>query len=708
MGMIREFRDVVRSIVMATLLAAVAPAQAREPRPVQSLSADWRFLKGDPADAAAPTLETKAWLKVTLPHTFNAGDGEDGGGYYRGPGWYRREIDLAPQLPGRRLFLQFDGAALNAEVFLNGTKVGAHAGGYAAFRFDITDLARPGRNLLVVRVDNAPTQDVAPLGGDFTVFGGLYRGVSILSTPALHIDALDHGGPGVYVSTPKVSADRAEVVVVTRVRDDGGKAQRARVTTEVLDAQGRVVAQSTSRVTTAPGGVTPVIQTIVLPRPRLWNGRKDPYLYQMRARVLPDGGKGGGEGPADEVSVPLGVRTFRVDPKAGFFLNGERLSLHGANLFHSGRPGKGLAVTDAEIDEDFQILEEMGATGLRLVHFQHPAHAYDRADRDGLVLWTEIPLNSKVDASPAFEANIVEQLRELIRQNFNHPSVMFWGLGNEIYASDAVSNRILARLQAEAKIEDPSRLTAYAHCCGADNAPHAMHTDVIAYNKYFGWYPDQAGEIGDWADKAHALIPDRAMAVSEYGAGGSILHQEDPPSRPDTASGWHPEQYQSLFHERAGRQLGARDYLWGQFVWVAFDLASDGRNEGDRPGINDKGLVTYDRRVRKDAYYWYQAAWSDTPMVHITSRRLTPRVAERVTVKIYSNAPRVRLTLDGVDQGAREVVDHIAAWPDVALKPGDNLVQVVSSADRSVQDSVVWTYEPPSAFPLLTSRGPKP
>jgi beta-galactosidase len=594
MGLIREMGGVARWLVLVMALSVVAPALAREPRPVQSLNADWRFLKGDPADAAAPSLDTKTWLKVMLPHTFNAGDGEDGGGYYRGPGWYRREVELARQPPGRRLFLQFDGAALNTEVFLNGIRVGSHAGGYAAFRFDITDLARPGRNLLAVRVDNAPTPSVAPLGGDFTVFGGLYRGVSILSTPALHVDALDHGGPGVYVGTPKVSAERAEVAVLTRVRNDGGKAQRASVTTAILDAEGRVVARSVSRVMARPGEVTPLTQALVLPRPRLWNGRQDPYLYQVRTQVSATNA----DGAADEVSVPLGVRTFRVDPKAGFFLNGQRLSLHGANLFHSGRPGRGLAVTEAEIDEDFQILEEMGATGLRLVHFQHPAHAYDRADRDGLVLWTEIPLNSKVDASPAFEANIVEQLRELIRQNANHPSVMFWGLGNEIYTSDAVSNRILARLQAEAKIEDPARPTVYAHCCGADNAPHAMHTDLIAYNKYFGWYPDQVGEIGDWADRAHALIPDRAMAVSEYGAGASVLQQEDPPRRPVPASGWHPEQYQSLFHERAGAQLGARDYLWGQFVWVAFDLASDGRNEGDRPGINDKGLVTYDRRTR--------------------------------------------------------------------------------------------------------------
>jgi hypothetical protein len=700
MGLIKERGGVARWLIMVMMLAVAAPALARTPRPVQSLNADWRFLKGDAADSAAPALDTKAWLKVTLPHTFNAGDGEDGGGYYRGPGWYRRELDLAPQPPGRRLFLQFDGAALNAEVFLNGARVGSHAGGYAAFRFDITDLARPGRNLLAVRVDNAPTASVAPLGGDFTVFGGLYRGVSILSTPALHVDALDHGGPGVYVSTPKVSAERAEVAVLTRVRDDGGKARSAQVATAILDAEGRVVARAVARVTTTPGGVTPLAQTIVLPRPRLWNGRQDPYLYQVRTQVSATGGDADADADADEVRVPLGVRTFRADPKAGFFLNGRRLSLHGANLFHSGRPGKGLAVTDAEIDEDFQIMEEMGATGLRLVHFQHPAHAYDRADRDGVVLWTEIPLNSKIDASPAFEANIVEQLRELIRQNSNHPSVMFWGLGNEIYSSDADSNRILARLQAEAKAEDPARPTVYAHCCGADNAPHAMHTDLIAYNKYFGWYPDQVGEIGDWADRAHALIPDRAMAVSEYGAGGSVLQQEDPPRRPDPGSGWHPEQYQSLFHERAGAQLAARGYLWGQFVWVAFDLASDGRNEGDRSGINDKGLVTYDRRIRKDAYYWYQAHWSDTPMAHITSRRMTPRAAGPAMVKVYSNAPRVRLRLNGVDQGEQAPVDHVAVWPSVMLKPGDNLVQVVSTLDAAVQDSVVWTC-PPASVPLL-------
>jgi hypothetical protein len=672
-------------IGLAAWLALAVPALAQG-RSEQAIDAGWRFQKGEVAGAADAATDTGGWLKVTLPHSFNAGDGEDGGGYYRGPGWYRRELVLE-RAPTGRLFLQFDGAALVAEVFVNGTSVGRHAGGYAAFRFDVTDVVRPGRNLLAVRVDNSPTSEVAPLGGDFTVFGGLYRGVRLIATPAVHIDALDHGGPGVYASVEALDAERAQLRVLIRARNDTGGEVLARVGASIVDAQGRSVSGAITTVRLAAGEIAPVVLNIGLPRPRLWDGRRDPYLYSVRTWV----GDNGRSGRPDEVTVPLGIRSVHVDPQAGFLLNGRPHQLKGVNLFHSGRPGRGLAVGAAEIEEDFAIFEAMGVNAMRLVHFQHPQRAYELADRGGLVLWTEIPLNSKVDASPAFEANLIQQLRELIRQNFNHPSVAFWGLGNEIYASDETSNRLLARLHAEARAEDPSRLTVYAHCCGADDAPHTRHTDVIGFNKYFGWYPDQKGEIGDWADRAHALAPGRAMAVSEYGAGASVMHQEDPPKWPDAGGGWHPEQYQALVHENADRQLAARPWLWGRFVWVGADLASDGRNEGDRPGINDKGLVSYDRRQLKDAYYFYQARWSDRPMVHITSKRMTVRREAAVTVKTYSNQARARLTVNGQDLGERAVVDGVAAWPGVPLTMGDNRLEVIAGGAR---DAVVWRREP--------------
>lgn len=685
----------VARLLLAICLAGIhCLADAQEGRVVTSIDTGWLFHRGDSIDAAVPSADTGGWLRVSLPHTFNAGDGDHGGGYYRGPAWYRRTLRLPAPSTGRRLFLQFDGAALRATVWLNGALVGEHAGGYAGFRFDITDRVVSGDNLLAVRVDNARDPAIAPLGGDFTVFGGLFRDVWLVSTPVVHVDALDHGGPGVYVSTPRVTADHATVEVRVRVRDDGPAAgrTRARLRLRIEELSGTLVAADDSTAELPAAATSTLTRQLELPHPRLWRGRADPHLYRVVALVQPV--DDAGDASTDRVAVTFGVRTFHVDPQRGFFLDGTRMPLHGVDLFHSGRPGEGLAVDAAQIDEDFHMMEAMGANAFRLVHFQHPPHAYDAADRDGIVLWTEIPLVAAVEDTPAFADNAVQQLRELIRQNFNHPAILFWGLGNELYRSDAASNALLDRLQATAASEDPSRLTVYAHCCGPDDAPHTRHTDVIAFNKYFGWYADQVGDIGAWADHAHARLGDRAMAVSEYGAGASVRQHEDPPRRPVTTGGWHPEEYQARFHERSWRALRARPWLWGTFAWVAFDLASDGRNEGDRAGINDKGLVTYDRRFRKDAYYWYQANWTTAPMLHITSARFTPRPAPVVTVRAYTNTRSAQLRLNGRRLGTRTAVDHVLTWTGVRLAPGDNVIDVRSTAPGTVRDRVVWRWNP--------------
>lgn len=672
--------SVFRSLLFALLLLC-GHASARQ---VTALDEGWRFARGDVAGASAVDFDDTAWTAVRLPHTWNGIDGEAGGAYYRGPGWYRRELPALPA--GQRFFLQFDGAALRAEVWVNGQLAGRHDGGYAAFRIDISRWLAAGRNRVAVRVDNATAPHVAPLGGDFTVFGGLYRGVKLLAVPAAHFDLLDDGGPGVYVSATDVSTERAQLALRARVRNDGGEARRLVLNLGLRDATGRVVAQGQQAVQAAPDNTVVVEQPWTLPRPHLWQGPADPHLYTLTAELRD------GADLLDTITLPLGLRNVQVDPQRGLLLNGKPHAVHGVNLFHSGRPGHGLAVGDTQIDEDFRVLGDLGVTGLRFVHFQHPQRAYDNADRAGLLVWTEIPLNAAMGEDEAFRANLAQQLRELVKQNQHHPSVFIWGVGNEVYRSDDAVVKLLADMSRLAHELDPTRPSSYAHCCAADDHAMARQTDVIGFNRYYGWYDGQFSDIGPWADRVHAGQPDRALALAEYGAGASVLHQQDPPQRPKPTDRWHPEQYQALFHEAYWPQIAARPWLWGSFVWVGFDLASAGRNEGDRPGINDKGLVSYDRQTRKDAFLYYQAQWSRQPVAHIASRRATPRAAGRVDVKVYANGTRVTLHLNGADLPAQAVRGGIATWPGVMLQPGRNRLQ--ARADNGATDTLTWIATP--------------
>jgi beta-galactosidase/beta-glucuronidase len=671
--------------VCAAVLAGVPGMAVAADRQSITLGAGWRFIKQDVAGAEQPGTDDSKWTKVTLPHSFNASEGDEGT-YYRGPTWYRRTMEIARLPPGRRLFLQFDGAATAADVYVNGRRIGSHHGGHATFRFDITDAVRPGINLIAVRVDNSLNKAITPIGGDFTVFGGLYRPVSLIETDDVHIDMLDHGGPGIYARAGAPSGgflSRSDVSVIARVRNDGSASRTVLVTIAILDATGREVAGRSRKVRLPAHQVRPVELKLALAEPRLWDGVRNPYLYRVVTRLGADG---------DAVSVPLGVRTVEIDPARGFILNGKPYPLRGANLMHSARPGKGTVVTDAEVAEDFAILREMGSTGVRLTHFQHPQAAYDEADRLGLALWTEIGVNGEVADTPEFRANAAQQMRELIAQNYNHPSVVMWGIGNEVYSTEPFVTRILNELNAVAKAADPSRPTVYAHCCQEDDHPKAMVADAIGFNRYFGWYPDSGNkDIGAWAEGFHAKHPERPFAVSEYGAGASILHQEDPPAVVDPPSGWHPEQYQALYHEKNWLALKDKPYLFGTFVWVAFDLASAGRHEGDRRGINDKGLVTYDRRTRKDAYYWYQANWSNKPMLYITSRRFVERPEAGVEVKAYTNAGPATLFLNGEQLSTIEPKDHILRW-NIRLRSGENNVEVRSAS--GIVDRVLWKLAP--------------
>lgn len=704
----------------ATFAADTVPV--RSGRAVSPLQEGWRFrYTGAPGDARAMishALDDSDWQAVSLPHSWNhfgeyrltrTGDIDNA----QGVGWYRLRL-MPSQLPsGARHYLQFDGVGNLADVWVNGVHVGRHAGAFARFRLDVSEALRMhGANEIVVRADNsqpAPgssTRDVIPLMGDFFIHGGLYRGVSLIGVGPMHIDLLDHGGPGVYVRSDHIDDASARVQVRVRVRNDADRAGPVDLTVEVHDAHGKVVARGERPVTVAASSTQAVEMTLALAHPHRWNGRLDPYLYRVVA-TLHDHAK-----TIDRVAQPLGIRTFRFDPDQGFFLNGRHLALHGVSR-HQDRQGQGWAISHADAVQDMALIAELGANAVRFAHYQHAQDWFDAADDVGMVVWAEIPFVNKVaftdaPASPALEANARQQLVELIRQGGNHPSVVTWGIGNEVdidmaqgkLGPKADPRPLLRNLDALAKQEDPTRPTTLADCCEATpgSPPNALPmlagiADLMGYNRYFGWYYGKVDDFGPSLDALHAAHPGIPLAVSEFGAGGALSqHTDNPRGGPIAFAGRpHPEEFQSWWHEQSWRQLSTRRYLWANWVWNMFDFASNIRHEGDSTDINDKGLVSYDRKVKKDAFYFYQAHWSDRPVVHINGRRYVQRAYAVVDVRVYSNAEAVELSLNGRGLGRVPCAGRVCVMPGVALSPGSNeLLAQASFGGRAVVDRVHW------------------
>jgi len=523
------------------------------------------------------------------------------------------------------------------------------------------------------------------------VFGGLYKPVSIFSTAHVHLDVLDYSGPGVYVTITNVSAKSANLELHTRIKNDSAQPVNARLKHSLRDGRGELVKVMEATLQLPAHNVTENTLQHTIKEPHLWQGTQDPYLYSLETQLILI--EASEQKVLDGVQQYIGFRDIKVDPEKGLFLNGEPYAVYGVNIHLSQRPHKGTAVSEKEVAEDFLLLDELGVTGLRLAHYPHPPPIYEHADKKGYLLWTEAPLVSEVNDTPEFLENLKQQFLELIHQNYNHPSVFIWGIGNEVYKQDETSNYILAELNALAKREDSTRLTSYANCCSSANSEHAQKAELNASNVYAGWYAGQDGVIGDWVARTHKDLPGIALAISEFGGGGSVLHQEQNPERPDTAGKWHPEQYQTQVHEDAWLSLKDKAYLWANFIWLGFDFASDGRAEGDSDGINDKGLVSYDRKVRKDAYFWYQANWSAEPMVYITSRRDILRVDDITDIKVYSNLQQVTLKVNGKLQQDKNAIDNMAVWKSVQLRSGKNRIEVSAQASdgTTLTDKVVWT-----------------
>lgn len=692
-------RVLLRWSFALVLVTAAVVGRARE---VVPLSAGWRFALQPAAGAlSAPEFDDRGWQTVNLPHTWNAIDGEDGGNnYVRGNGWYRKHFTAQPGWAGQRVFVEFGAANRVAEVWLNGVRLGEHRGGYARFRFDLTDALRAdGDNVLAVRVNNQP-DGIIPLGGDFTMWGGLTRDVQLVIVPPTHVALMDYASSGVYLNATTITADHADVRVRTLVEEapaTGAAPAAAAFTLHAVvhDATGAVVADGSASVPAEPGRTATVEQSVRIPAPHLWQGRADPYLYHVTVELR------AGDRVIDAVTQPLGLRTITVDPNRGLFLNGRHVAAHGVNR-HEDWPDCGNALSRAQRRRDFALIEEIGATVVRLCHYEHDEYDYQLADADGLLVWAEDGFVGRPPATREGQDNAVQQLRELIRQNYNHPSIFCWSVGNE---TGAGADPLIARLAAVAKQEDPSRFSAYASDHAGDD-PRNFRTDLLGYNRYFGWYTGSYAEFGPWLDAWHAQHPDRPLGISEYGAGASVFeHEQNPPPRPKTQAGglWHPEEWQDEYHEHAWLTLKKRPYLWATFIWNMFDFAADHRNEGDTPGRNDKGLVTRDRRTKKDAFYWYKVNWTTAPLVYLTSRRDSLRLTPQTPVKVYSNCDRVALWLNGKSLGERTSADCRFIWPDVTLQPGVNRLYVVASKGAArVTDSCAWTltngtpYRPPN------------
>ena len=622
-------------------------------RNIIDLNQSWKFIQ---EDAGLPGELPGDWQSVDLPHSWNAVDGQDGNGsYYRGRCWYARTFKTPRQpLSGGRVYVEILAAGQQATVYVNGKEAIYHEGGYSTFRADVTELCvEEGDNLLVVACDNSNKSNVYPQSADFTFYGGLYRGVNLISVPNTHFDLDYFGGPGLRV-TPKPCSEcgGAKFELESWVTNPD---ENFTVMYSIEDAAGNEVACAVR-----PADDTKVI--VAVPGARRWSV-DDPYLYTVTATLQRR------NEAYDEVSAMVGVREFSVDPQKGFFLNGELTPLRGVSR-HQDRLYQGNALNWEDHYDDAYIIKELGANTIRLAHYQHSQDFYDACDQLGFIIWAEIPFISVMSKDPAAHDNCVQQMMELIVQNYNHPSICFWGISNEILIG-GISDKLVENHHALNKLVkelDPTRLTTIAHVSmtPTDGPMHKI-TDVESYNHYFGWYGGKMEENGPWLDKFHAEHPDIPIGISEYGCEGIITYHSSKPACKD-----YTEEYQALYHEHLAKVVDERPWVWATHVWNMFDFGCAARNEGGVGGRNNKGLVTIDRKTKKDAYYIYKAYWNDEPMVHVCGRRYAQRAGDTTEIRVYSNQAEVELLVNGKSVG-KQTGEKVFVFT-VALEPGFNIV----------------------------------
>ena len=635
-------------------------------RQIINFNDNWTFRK--PGEAV---------VAVTLPHTWNAIDGQDGGNdYWRGTAAYEKRFAKPELKSGERCYIEFAGAAMTADVSLNGKRLSHHEGGYSTFRVDLTD-ALEDENLLVVSVDNSVNDRVYPQMADFTFYGGLYREVKLITVPAEHFELLKDGTPGIKV-TPDVRLKEREAYVAVETWPVGG----GEVWLEIPTEHGKEF-----RKVEIGNGHT--YTNIILKNVHLWDGVDDPYLYTVTAKLMKNGEV------IDEISTRFGCRAFHIDPEKGFFLNGRSYPLRGVSR-HQDLKGKGNALSYNDHEADMAIIRELGANTLRLAHYQHAQEFYDLCDENGLIVWAEIPYISKHMSNG--KANALSQMKELITQCYNHPSIVSWGLSNEITASGAVTEELLAdhrELNDLCHELDSTRPTVMAHAFMLEkDSPLIPIADIASYNLYFGWYLGELTQNEQFFDEYHAMYPDRVIGFSEYGADANTAFHSSQPEKGD-----YTEEYQCVYHEHILKLIEERPWLWATHVWNLFDFAADGRDEGGKKGENQKGLVAFDHKTKKDAFYLYKAAWSKEPFVHLCGKRYADRAEDTTEIKVYSNCESVTLCVDG-----REVETRSGKTVFTFTVPltGEHKIEAVSGENRD--ESIVRRADAPNPAYLFRKQ----
>ncbi|MDR1337346.1 MAG: beta-galactosidase [Tannerella sp.] len=646
-----------------------------------------------------------AWEKVTLPHTWNNIDMQTlRNNFYAGTACYRKTFRPDSALKEKRLFLRFEGVGTAAEVYVNNEPAGNHRGGYAAFAIDITGLLKFGEeNRLLVKVDNAPHPGIIPVNHRlFGVYGGIYRPVELIITGNIHIPVNDYASPGIHIQQEQVSAKSARIRVKVKIDNRTGRPGRITVHTTLYDMEGRARQHRESPVDLPPQGRTVALTGLRLPNPRLWQGLEDPYLYKITVRLIRDGTV------IDEVVQPLGLRRIELRAGDGMYLNGKKIPMYGV-CRHQDRWQAGSALTNSDHDTDLAIIRESGATTIRLAHYQQAGYFYARCDSIGFLVWAEIPFVNRVSTLEADNAK--QQLTELIRQNCHHPSIYVWGLHNEVYRPHNYTAALTQELNDLAKSEDPGRYTAQASGYNRIDHPVNNFADIQGINQYFGWYNGTLDSLQAWVERAEKQFPDHRIMLSEYGAEANINQQKETVSNRGDCCGFdrdYNETFATRFHEEHWNVIAKHPFLTASYVWNMFDFATPMSSQGQVEARNMKGLVTFDRKTKKDPFYWYKANWSKEPVLYITRRRVVNRGNRMTSVTVYSNVGPPILSVNGekIPSFTQGYTDIHYIFTDVMLKEGENTVEAKAGKDgRIFRDTVIWNCS--EKFRELNNRAPE-
>lgn len=655
-------------------MICIVLAMSANARNVISFNSDWTF-NDQP---------------VTIPHTWNAYDMQVRyNDFLQGTNYYRKHFTPNDSLKGKRIFLRFEGVGSCAEVYVNHQMVGTHKGAYSAFVVEIGKEIKWGEdNLITVKADNTARPDVIPVNHVlFGVYGGIYRPVWLITTDSCSIAVNDYASPGIYIRQKNVSKRGADISVKVKLDNATFKTVGLALETSIYTSTGKRIASKLDPIKVSSQGTQSFFQDFHITKPHLWQGRKDPYLYKVVTRVLRNGKE------IDSIAQPLGLRHYEIIAGKGFYLNGEPYPMYGV-CRHQDRWGMGSAISNKEHKEDLDLIMEVGATTVRFAHYQQSDYIYSRCDTLGLIVWAEIPFVNRVTGEES--ENAQQQLRELIRQQYNHPSIYIWGLHNEVYKPHEYTAQLTATLHDLAKTEDPDRYTVSTNGYGTMDHPVNLNADVQAMNRYYGWYEGEIKDFDKWIEKLENDYPEQRLILSEYGADGNIFQQTEYLGESlDWTKPYYPETFETKVHEYQWNAIRKHPYIIASYLWNMFDFATPMANRGGIPARNMKGLITFDRKTKKDVFYFYKANWSQSPVLYITQRRNTDREKKQTSITVYSNigTPKVYLNgkeLTNIHKGYTDI--HYIVEP-VTLATGKNIIRAIAEKDaKEYVDEIIWYY----------------